>query len=81
MCDTDDDYSYNDTNDYNYDYNISDDYNEYDDYNYITEIQAEADWLTTPREQAIVLEDIEQDKLLDELYESDAFWDKLGLLD
>ena len=81
MYDTDDYYNYNNT-DYNgYEYNISDDYSEYDDYNYITEIQAETYWLNTPREQAIILGEIEEDKLLDELHESDAFWNNLELLD
>lgn len=45
------------------------------------ELEAEAEWLEHKGEQYEILESIEQDRLEDELKESDAVWESLGMLD
>lgn len=45
------------------------------------ELQAEAEWMEHKGEQYEILESIEQDRLEDELKESDAVWASLGMLD
>ena len=43
--------------------------------------KAENEWLTTKREQGEILDEIEEDRLNDELAESDRIWASLGMLD
>lgn len=45
------------------------------------ELKAEAEWLTTKREQGEILDEIEEDRLNDELAESERIWASLGMLD
>ena len=45
------------------------------------ELKAEYEWLTTKREQGEILDEIEKDRLNDELAESDRIWASLGMLD
>jgi ribonucleoside-triphosphate reductase len=45
------------------------------------ELKAEDEWLTTKREQGEILDEIEEDRLKDELAESDRIWASLGMLD
>lgn len=45
------------------------------------ELRAEDEWLTTKREQGEILDEIEEDKLNDELAESEKVWASLGMLD
>ena len=44
------------------------------------ELKAEEEWLTTKREQGEILDEIEEDKLNDELAESERVWESLGML-
>jgi len=45
------------------------------------ELKAEKEWLTTKREQGKILDEIEEDRLNDELAESERVWASLGMLD
>ena len=45
------------------------------------ELKAEDEWLTTKREQGEILDEIEEDRLNDELEESERVWASLGMLD
>lgn len=45
------------------------------------ELKAEDEWLTTKREQGEILDEIEEDRLNDELEESERVWESLGMLD
>lgn len=45
------------------------------------ELKAEKEWLTTKREQGEILDEIEEDRLNDELAESERVWKSLGMLD
>lgn len=48
---------------------------------YKEEWEAEMEWLEHKGEQYEILESIEQDRLEDELKESEAVWESLGMLD
>ena len=45
------------------------------------ELKAEEEWLTTKREQGEILDEIEEDRLNDELAESERVWESLGMID